>query len=103
MALTNQSITSNAIVGQPLGILFGSRAARNEDGSLKLNANGFPTLDPQQGVIGNPNPDWRGGLGLRGYFKKLSFNILNQFTFLKLLIPKGREFIIKSSISVINY
>ncbi|MCP9766275.1 SusC/RagA family TonB-linked outer membrane protein [Lacihabitans sp. LS3-19] len=76
VALTDQSITSNAIVGQPLGILFGSRAARNEDGSLKLDANGFPTLDPQQGIIGNPNPDWRGGLGFRGYFKKLSFNIL---------------------------
>ncbi|MFC3811973.1 SusC/RagA family TonB-linked outer membrane protein [Lacihabitans lacunae] len=76
VALTDQSITSNAIVGQPLGILFGSRASRNEDGTLKLDANGFPTLDPQQGVIGNPNPDWRGGLGMRAYFKKFSFNIL---------------------------
>lgn len=74
--LTNQSITSNAIVGQPLGILFGSRAARNDDGSLALDVNGFPILDPEQGIIGDPNPDWRGGLGLRAYFKNLSFNIL---------------------------
>ncbi len=76
VALTDQSITSNAIVGKPLGILFGSRAARNDDGSLVLDANGFPKLDPQQGVIGNPNPDWRGGMGLRGTFKKLSLNVL---------------------------
>ncbi len=74
--LTTQSITSNAIVGKPLGILFSSRAARNEDGSLALDANGFPKLAPQQGIIGNPNPDWRGGFGLKGYFKKLSFNVL---------------------------
>ncbi len=74
--LTNQSITSNAIVGQPLGILFGSRAARNPDGSLVLDENGFPKLDPQQGIIGNPNPDWRGGFGIRGFFKKVNFNVL---------------------------
>lgn len=74
--LTNQSITSNAIVGQPLGILFGSRASRNSDGSLVLDDNGFPVLDPEQGIIGDPNPDWRGGLGLRAYFKNFNFNIL---------------------------
>ncbi|MGB4839668.1 MAG: SusC/RagA family TonB-linked outer membrane protein, partial [Saprospiraceae bacterium] len=74
--LSDQSITSNAIVGQPLGILFGSRAARKADGSLVLDDNGFPKLDPQQGVIGDPNPDWRGGLGLRGNYKNINFNVL---------------------------
>jgi hypothetical protein len=76
VALTDQSITSNAIVGQPLGILFSSKALRNDDGSLALDANGFPRLAPQQGIIGDPNPDWRGGLGLRGNYKKLNFNVL---------------------------
>lgn len=74
--LTDQSITSNAIVGQPLGILFGSRALRNDGGDLVLDANGFPQLAPDQGVIGDPNPDWRGGLGLRGNYKNLNFNVL---------------------------
>jgi TonB-linked SusC/RagA family outer membrane protein len=74
--LTSQSISSNAIVGQPLGILFSSKAARNEDGTLALDANGFPRLAPQQGIVGNPNPDWRGGFGLRGNYKKLNFNVL---------------------------
>ena len=59
-----------------MGILFGSRASRNADGSLVLDDNGFPTLDPEQGVIGDPNPDWRGGLGLRGYYKNFNFNVL---------------------------
>lgn len=74
--LTDQSITSNAIVGQPLGILFGSRASRTANGSLVLDDNGFPVLDPEQGVIGDPNPDWRGGLGLRGNFKNFNANVL---------------------------
>jgi hypothetical protein len=73
--LSTQSITSNAIVGQPMGILFGSRAARNADGSLSLDENGFPKLDPEQGIIGDPNPDWRGGLGL----KERTRFVLNSF------------------------
>jgi hypothetical protein len=76
LALTDQSITSNAIVGQPLGILFASKAARNADGSLTLNERGFPTLAPAQGIVGDPNPDWRGGAGLRGNVGKLSYNVL---------------------------
>lgn len=76
LALTDQSITSNAIVGQPLGILFASKAARKPDGSLALNERGFPTLAPEQGIVGDPNPDWRGGAGIRGRYGKLNFNVL---------------------------
>lgn len=74
--LSTQSITSNAIVGQPLGILFGSAAARNADGSLALDENGFPTLAPEQAIIGDPNPKWRGGLGMRMNYKRFNANIL---------------------------
>lgn len=74
--LTTQSISSRAVQGQPLGVLWGTRAKRNADGSMFLDENGFPVIDNTQGVIGNPNPDWRGGLGLRANWKKLSFNIL---------------------------
>jgi hypothetical protein len=74
--LSSQSITSNAIVGQPLGVLFGSAAARNADGSLALDENGFPTLAPEQAIIGDPNPKWRGGLGMRVNYKRFNANIL---------------------------
>ncbi len=76
LALTDQSITSNAIVGQPLGVMFASKANRNADGTLALNERGFPTLAAEQGVVGDPNPDWRGGAGLRGNIGKLNFNVL---------------------------
>ncbi|MDF9798599.1 TonB-linked SusC/RagA family outer membrane protein [Catalinimonas alkaloidigena] len=74
--LTTQSISSRAVPGYPLGVLWGTRPQRNDDGSLLLDDNGFPQIANTQGVIGDPNPDWRGGLGLRASYKNISFNIL---------------------------
>lgn len=74
--LTSQSISSRAVQGYPLGVLYSTRAQRNPDGTLALDANGFPQIDPDQGVVGNPNPDWRGGLGFTAAYKALSLNVL---------------------------
>ena len=74
--LTGQSISSRAVEGEPLGVLWGTRALRNPDGTLDLDENGFPQLAPSQGVIGDPNPDWRGALGFRAAFKGISLNVL---------------------------
>lgn len=71
------SIISAAIVGEPVGILIGSAALRNSDGSLDLDANGFPQLDASGSkVLGDPNPDWRGAAGIRANYKNLSLNVL---------------------------
>ncbi len=74
--LTNNSISSRAVVGYPMGTLWGSKALRNADGSFDLDENGFPQLDPEQGVLGDPNPEWRGGLGLRVKYRSFFFNTL---------------------------
>jgi len=85
--------TTHAQVGQPVGIFRGFGWARcgitpnnfssggttydmtaacadAAEGSLYLGANGFPVLDPNERVIGNPNPDWTAGvsadLNIRG-------------------------------------
>lgn len=76
VALVPGSITSAAIVGQPMGVLYGSRIKRKADGSYDLDENGFLQQDSEQGVIGDPNPDWRGGIGLNANYKKINFNIL---------------------------
>ena len=53
-------ISGRAVQGYQLGVLWGKRWLRNEQQSLILDANGFPQIAEAQGVIGDPNPSWRG-------------------------------------------
>lgn len=74
--LSGGSVSSRAIVGQPLGVLYGSAAQTNDDGSFVLNDDGFPILSPSPVILGDPNPDWRGGLGASINFKGVNLDIL---------------------------
>ena len=65
-----------AKVGYAMSSLYGGTYLRKDDGSFSLNANGFPQVSPQFGVIGDPNPDYRGGFGTNFSYKKLSLNVL---------------------------
>lgn len=76
LPLTGGSISSRAVVGYPMGTLWGTKAKRKADGSYDLDANGFPQLDPEQGVLGDPNPDWRGSIGLKMDYKGFFANVL---------------------------
>lgn len=51
-----------AKVGQPYGVLYGTRFARTSDGQLRIDANGLPYADASPGVMGNISPDWLGGI-----------------------------------------
>jgi len=70
------SASSRAIVGQQLGVLFGTGSQTNPDGSFLLDANGFPQITPSPVILGDPNPDWRAGLGFNLNYKKLSLNVV---------------------------
>ena len=70
------SISSRAVVGQALGVLWANRAERDDDGSMVLDDRGFPQLASTQGIVGDPNPEWRGGAGVRAGFKGFNFNVL---------------------------
>jgi len=70
------SVSSRAIVGHPLGVLYGTSSKTNPDGSYDLDANGFPQLTDRPVILGDPNPDWRSGFGFRANWKSLSFNVL---------------------------
>ncbi len=74
--LTGQSVSSRAIVGYPLGVLYGTGSKKNADGSYDLDENGFPQITESPEVLGDPNPDWRGGLGLNLTWKNIGFNAL---------------------------
>ncbi|MEB2777413.1 SusC/RagA family TonB-linked outer membrane protein [Algoriphagus sp. D3-2-R+10] len=68
--------TSKAVQGHPMSAFWLPGTVRNEDGSFALDANGFPKVDTQRRVIGNPNPEWRGGLGAQLNWKNLDFGFL---------------------------
>lgn len=72
------SIGNYAIKGQPYGALYGSRWARTADGQLIIGTNGLPTLENggERGRVGNPYPDWFGGLRNTFTYKQVSFTFL---------------------------
>jgi len=61
------------IVGRPYGTIFGTKYARNAQGKLLIDDGGLPYADSEQGVIGNTNPDWMGGL--TNNFRYKQFNL----------------------------
>jgi TonB-linked SusC/RagA family outer membrane protein len=55
--------SSRAVEGKPLGALWGTYYATRDDGSYVLDENGFPTLNPSEGVIGSPQPSYKMSFG----------------------------------------
>jgi TonB-linked SusC/RagA family outer membrane protein len=70
------AVSSRAVEGQPLGVLWGSRTLRNEDGSIVYDEYGFPEQDQLEGVIGDPNPDWQGSIASSISYKNLRLSVL---------------------------
>lgn len=74
--LNGISVDSRAAEDEPFGVLWGGVWERNENGSLALDDIGFPQESPQNGRIGDPNPDWSAGFGNTIRYKDVSLNIL---------------------------
>jgi len=56
----NANEVPHAIVGEPFGVFYGSRFARDADGNYLINqAGGGIVQDLQNGIIGDPNPDFK--------------------------------------------
>jgi TonB-linked SusC/RagA family outer membrane protein len=70
------AVNARAIEGFPLGVLWGSRTLRDEDGGIIFDENGFPEQDELEGVIGDPNPDWQGSAYSTLSWKGLSLSVL---------------------------
>ncbi|WP_237708889.1 outer membrane beta-barrel protein [Gillisia marina] len=67
------STSSRVIAGEPYGAIFGSRFDRNENGDVLIGDNGFPLVDPEDGVVGDPTPDWT--MGVRNTFTYKNFSV----------------------------
>jgi TonB-linked SusC/RagA family outer membrane protein len=70
------SMGSYAIVGEPYGVFYGTKWARNSSGQLIIGTNGLPTVDPVRGNLGNPYPDWFAGLRNTFTYKNVSLTCL---------------------------
>lgn len=67
------STSSRVIEGEPYGAIFGSRFQRNEQGEVLIGDNGFPLVNPENGVVGDPVPDWT--MGIRNSFSYKNFSL----------------------------
>jgi TonB-linked SusC/RagA family outer membrane protein len=66
-------VVAQALVGQPLGVLVGTRYQKTDDGRIAINNEGYPVQDRLVGVIGNPAPDWL--LGWRNTYRMDGFTL----------------------------
>jgi TonB-linked SusC/RagA family outer membrane protein len=68
--------SSRAVLGQPMGVLWGGKFDRDATGKMILDANGFPTAAEAEGIIGDPNADWRGAIGTSFSYKNFKISTM---------------------------
>ncbi len=69
-----------AQVGDPLGIIVGSRIQRDDQDNFVVNAAGDYIEEEGLFVIGDPNPDWVINIGNSFSWKNFNFNFLFNYT-----------------------
>ncbi|MBN1414170.1 MAG: SusC/RagA family TonB-linked outer membrane protein [Bacteroidales bacterium] len=62
-----------AIEGEPYGVIFGPGYLKNDDGEI-IHVDGLPQRDPDYRILGNYQPDWRGGVILDVSYKNISLS-----------------------------
>jgi TonB-linked SusC/RagA family outer membrane protein len=73
------SVGSFAIVDQPYGVFYGTVWNRDAAGNLLIGANGLPSQADQTEGVGDPNPNWLGGLRNTFTYKGIELSFLLDF------------------------
>jgi hypothetical protein len=68
-------ITVNATVGQPYGVLQGTNYIYT-NGEKTVNAQGYYLASASTSIIGDPNPDWTGGVNNSFRYKDFGLSFL---------------------------
>ena len=77
ITLNGFSATRSAVVvGESYGAIFGDRFLRNESGQVLIGDDGYPLVDSEEGVVGDPIPDWIAGISNTLKYKNLSLSAL---------------------------
>jgi hypothetical protein len=67
--------------GRPYGYMRGSHSARTEDGTLLINqTSGMPMVDPNQDMVGDPNPEFKLGITNTLSYKGFQLSVLWDMT-----------------------
>jgi len=70
-----------AIKGEPLGVFYGNRVLRYEEtGEMIVGNDGLYVSDPQDGIIGDPNPDWIANITNTFSFKNFTLDFQFDYT-----------------------
>ena len=70
------AVSSKIIEGEPYGVLVGTAYLRNEEGQMIIGADGWPLVNPEQIIVGDPNPDWIAGIRNSLTYKGLRLSAL---------------------------
>jgi TonB-linked SusC/RagA family outer membrane protein len=82
--------------GFPYGYIRGSHSARTEDGQLLINpTNGSPFVDPNDDMIGDPNPEFKLGITNTLSYKGFQLSVLWDMT-------KGGDLISETIIAMLG-
>jgi len=68
-----------SFLGGPFFNLEGSRWLTNDDGQLVVDEAGYPTIDRNQNLLANRQPDWIGGITNTFSYKSFSLSFLLDF------------------------
>ncbi|WP_062057056.1 carboxypeptidase-like regulatory domain-containing protein [Aquimarina longa] len=71
-----KTISKNLIVGEQTGAIVGSAFLRDPNGSIVIDDDGYPMVDPEQKIIGNTTPDFNISINNSFRFGKLKCNFL---------------------------
>jgi len=64
------------VLGQPLGVFYGSYYKRNSAGQLIIGSDGLPVMATDSKIIGDPTPKWSGGFRNNFKYKGVSLSFL---------------------------
>jgi len=65
------NVDVQAIEGQPYGVIFGPGFLKDPNGNI-IHKDGSPLIDPDYKILGNYQPDWRGGITFNLTYKGLN-------------------------------
>ncbi len=76
LASMQGGVSINATVGEPYGTIKGTNLVYDNEGNPVVKSNGYYYKTPYKEVIGNFEPDWKGGINNKFSYKNFSLSFL---------------------------